>query len=200
VAGKKLLNPKTYPLVVAKLAELDSIQDLERERSAREVQAYIHAVLFIEPTKWFDPGYDGGWLIDKEKYRELPKEVSRLIEEIRVEKVTKRNEVIVERYWIRLVSKADAMKLAAKYALIPPAERSEVTHVHVNWGDMYQKSEIIDPVDVAKRDEQNAREASKQQLLLPSPTTSAVGGPAVATPDQVGQSSAEHAHTPPSPE
>jgi hypothetical protein len=98
-------------------------------RKADDVLRYIHAAMFFCPADHFDPGGKGGWLISQEGYRNLPPEIRCLVDEMEMRTV-KTPAGSVSTLWVRFVSKATAMTLAAKHQL---GEKVAVTQTHPWW-------------------------------------------------------------------
>lgn len=132
VAGSKLLNARKYPLVVAEVQRAMARKELVAEKKADDVLRYIHTAMFFCPADYFDPGGNGGWLIDREDYRALPSAIKCLVEEMECIHLTSRDGTTTTRLWVRFVSKATAMTLAAKHQL----GEKVVVHQGVDWDSL----------------------------------------------------------------
>lgn len=117
--GIKFLDPDRYPLVVARVAELREKRDRLCGLDGAGVLRYTHEAMTVCLVDYFEPGGDGGWLIDVEGFRRLPREVKQLIEEVEIRSVEVGNSRVTK-VWCRTVSKALALGIAAKYQLVPP--------------------------------------------------------------------------------
>jgi hypothetical protein len=132
VAAAKLLNPTRYPLVAVEVRTAMPRKELAAERKADDILRYIHNATFFSPADYFDPGGKGGWLISQEAYRELPPEIRCLIEEVELRTVETESGT-THKLWVRFVSKAQAMALAAKHQL---GEKIHATVTQVaSWDD-----------------------------------------------------------------
>ena len=129
VASAKLLNPDKFPLVARAVREAIARKELVAERKADDVLRYIHAAMFFCPGDYFDPGGKGGWLISQESHRNLPPQIKCLIEEMETRTV-ETEEGTTHTLWVRFVSKATAMTLAAKHQL---GEKIAVTTNSLSW-------------------------------------------------------------------
>lgn len=123
VAASKLLNKDLNPLVHAAIGKALHDKEKRAKYSADDILAYIHSAIFVNPFRYFEPGDNGGWLIDPKKFKELPDELGRLIEECELREIETEHSVI-KKYWIKLVSKTAMVGLAAKHQL---TEHLEIT-------------------------------------------------------------------------
>jgi hypothetical protein len=177
VAAAKLLNPDCYPLVVAEVKKALARKELVAERKADDVLRYIHAAMFFCPADYFDPGGRGGWLISQEDYRNLPPEIRCLVEEMELRTV-KTPAGSVSTLWVRFVSKATAMTLAAKHQL---GEKVSVTR-HPWWevlANGIPDGPVEDAIElkIASILERSASEAPVNRLgYVPSANGNGAGG------------------------
>ncbi|MFL5909277.1 MAG: terminase small subunit [Gaiellaceae bacterium] len=146
VAAAKLLNAGKYPLVAAEVRKALARKELEAERKADDVLRYIHTAMWFCPADYFDPGGNGGWLISREDYRELPPAIKCLVEEMELRTVrTKRGTASM--LWVRFVSKSKAMTLAAKHQLGQKVNMHQT--VTLDWDALCGASgaDATDPVE-----------------------------------------------------
>jgi len=120
-------------------------QELRLAKSAEDIKQYIQTVMFFQPLQFFKPGDHGGWLIEEDKWDELPSYIGSLIEEIErrsirvVEEDGKKKKVTEKSViWVKLVSKTQAMTLAAKVQL---GEKVNVTNLNIDWEDLARRGE-----------------------------------------------------------
>lgn len=150
--GCQWLDENRFPGVAGELRRLTQQAELRAVRKADEVLQYIHTAMWFNPTDYFLPGdASGGWLIDPDKLRELPDEVKRLVEEVRMvrkEVETDSGKTTTTMAWVRLVSKAKAMELAAKHQL---GEKVNVTTVNVPWDEIASPPRITPAQMVEER-------------------------------------------------
>ena len=150
--GATWLNPVKHPGVAVELARLNQLKEMKALRKADEVLQYIHAAMWVNPTDYFMPGgIDGGWLIEPEKLRELPDDVKRLIEEVRIVKreiETDSGMITTTVANVRLVSKGKAMELAARHQL---AEKIEITKVNIPWEEIAKPPRITPAQAIEER-------------------------------------------------
>jgi len=159
--GCVLMNENLNPLVVLKIREGLAELEAEAKLEAKDVLAYIHSVMTFQPLLFFRPGPDG-WETTEEEFKNLPKEVHRLVENVTVkhkQTTDSTGEDVIETiYSVSIVSKATAMALAAKHQL---GEINHNVHHVVNWNDLARRRSKPDLVEQAIAD--------VERLALPAP-------------------------------
>ncbi len=147
VAGAKLCNPAQYP-EVARAVE----RALERRKSAGiktsdDVLRYIHTTMFFNPLRFFEPADGGGWMIDEERWAELPDEIGCLIESVELRTRTEEalaGTVQTRKVWVKMVSKTQAMMLAARHQL---GDKHAVTvgaaTNGIDWDDLARRGSMV---------------------------------------------------------
>lgn len=142
VAASRLLNGKRYPKVTASIDSHLAVIEERAVKSSEDVLRYIHDAMFFEPLRFFEPGDNGGWLVSKDKYASLPPEIGCLIESVERRIIKLKDGTTIEKLWVKLVSKATAMALAAKHQLGEKHEIKGQVNV-VNW-DVYTQPDVPD--------------------------------------------------------
>jgi phage terminase small subunit len=79
--GKQLLDPKIFPLVARAVEKALALRESLAEHKSDEVLRLLQTGAFLDYREWFLPGCikDETWKITEEGYKELPKEILRLI-------------------------------------------------------------------------------------------------------------------------
>jgi hypothetical protein len=156
--GSQLCNPKLYPVVAA---AIEKAMAERRERlkkplmEAEETLNWIQRVMEFNPMDFFEPGGKGGayglqgWLMSEEQYKNLPREIGQMIEEIeRRETVVGKGPMAktIVKYWVKLVSKTAMAQLAAKCQLGEKINQS--TTVKFDWDSLHKKMEEGEKDDI----------------------------------------------------
>jgi len=136
-AACQLLDATRFPLVARAVKAALAEKELRAERKADDILRYIHVAMYCEPLRFFEPGDNGGWLIDEDKLDQLPSHIGCLIEEVERRSIKigeGENAHESTKLWVKLVSKTSAMTLAPKHQL---GERAVTTNL--NWDILLTK-------------------------------------------------------------
>lgn len=122
VAANRLLDPKRCPLVYKAAQYAIAEEERHAKRSADDIRAYLCNILFFRPADYADPGEDGGWFMDPDKYDQLPGDVKHLIESCEKKEFCRYNsdgQVVMRdvRLYIKFVAKTKALELLSKHLL-----------------------------------------------------------------------------------
>jgi len=152
-----------HPKVAAALEKERSLLLLRARKSADDIVEYLQIAMYFVPSRYFQPGGRGGWMIDEDNYRNLPDEIGRLIEEVetRHRRVTLPDGTEIDRlhFWVKFVSKTKVTAMMSKYLL-------GVRHTLVpdqSWFDGMMKRSEQTEADVIE---------NKIQQRLPVPVSS----------------------------
>ena len=116
---------------------------LERlELKADDVLEYLRFALFFNPLDYFFPTEDGKWTITSLK--DLPKEVGRLIDKMKVKERTALDGSVTVTFEIELVSKATSLSLAMKHVGVD-GEKPPVL-LNIDWDSLCQRGQVLDVV------------------------------------------------------
>jgi hypothetical protein len=144
-------------------------RNLRAKKSADDILEYLQVAMYFVPSRYFQPGDRGGWLIDEKNYKELPEEIGRIIEEVEVRsKEVKRpdgTEATYTRFWVKFISKTKVAQMVAKFMLgtkllVKPDD---------SWFDqMMQRSKVSDADQIEGQ--------IQQRLSLPAPGGNGTNG------------------------
>jgi hypothetical protein len=163
-----LQDERKYPLVVRAIREARARKELAAERKADDILRYLHTAMYFCPADYFDPGGNGGWLINRENYRNLPPEIKCLVEEMETRTIKTRAGT-VHMLWVRFVSKSTAMTLAAKQQL---GDKIHTTFTPaIDWARLWNgpSSYEVDPVEERIRQVELLNPDTRP--MLPPPAT-----------------------------
>lgn len=126
-----------------------------REREERcllkadDVLNYLRAGLFFNPLRLFQPTKDGKWLIQDPN--DLPEEVGRLIEKMKVKVVEREDGSTESVFEIELISKATLLPLAMKHLGIDGTHKVDLQgKISVDWDSLYDRPAIdVDSIEQA---------------------------------------------------
>lgn len=145
--GSQLLNHSKYKHVQKLIEKKRAERSARMEKKGEDILRYIHTLMFFQPLQYFSPGDRGTWLISEEGLRNLPPEIGCLIEEVELVEIES-DAGTMRKARVRLMSKTQAMTLAAKHQL---GEKVNATHLHVNWDELFgatnSPTNSVDPVE-----------------------------------------------------
>lgn len=133
VVASNWMNPRKYPLVVARIEELREAKVEDALMTGADVLRFAHTTMLACFTDYFQPGPRGWWVCRREDYMKIPVNIKRLIEEMEVRSYT--NPITgetEETLRVKFVSKSAMALLAAKYQL---TEKHQHTVVNIDWSD-----------------------------------------------------------------
>lgn len=146
VAAAKLLK---NPAVKKYLISLKQRQEKETVKTAADALNYIQGIVYMNPAKFFSPGDDGGWLLDKKQWENLPDEVGQYIEEVE-ERVIETETSTKTFYWVKLVKKSVMVELLAKHHNLFEKDREAgAPKLVLDLSMLYQPGVPVDPLKVA---------------------------------------------------
>jgi hypothetical protein len=146
-AGAKLINPEYHPFVAAAVGRALERRKGSGIKTADEVLKYIHCTMFFNPLHFFEPGDQGGWLVDESKWSSIPPEIGCLIESVELRTVTVETLagcVTSRKVWVKLVSKTQAMMLAARHQLGDKHAITVAAAAGVDWDDLARRGSMVD--------------------------------------------------------
>lgn len=106
-------QPAVQAAIKAKLLEEGQYSALKAEY----IRDYVFHLLEFCPTDYFDLAPDGSWVVTPEKFAQVPRKVKRYVQSVEVRRYGNEQQCVV-----KFVSKADALRLAAKYTLVEKVE------------------------------------------------------------------------------
>lgn len=130
----KDLNPDVHKAVGAALYRLS----LVAEMSAVELRQHIDKAIRLNPFRFFEPGDNGGWLIDEKKLDEIPDEIGQMVKECEKRTIELPDGTTVSKFWVKLVDKDKMIELSAKYKfsehhtinVAPAPDWNQLTEAH----------------------------------------------------------------------
>jgi len=116
------------PAIQAFLGKIKRKREERTELSSDDIWRYLHRVLFYNPLSLFKVDSDG-WTIENPD--DIPEEIGQLIEKMEFKSRTDTDGNVTNTFQVELVSKATALSIAAKHAL--------VQHVKIKLGFPFEK-------------------------------------------------------------
>jgi len=131
-ASVRLMKKRDVKLV---LASARKQREQRVEVSADDIVNYLHTALFFNPTHLFLACDEGsGWMI--RDLKDIPEKYGRLIDGIESKTVHTREDEEVTYFKIKLISKAEVLKLAMKHAGLLETKVRVEGNITLNWADM----------------------------------------------------------------
>jgi len=150
-AGYKYPSPSAGKLMKNKFVQKAlsrAIKEREKkcELKSDDVLEYLRQALFFNPLKYFVRGSNGNQRIVIEP-DEIPEEIGRLIEEIKIKTITNKEGEQETTVDLKLVGKGNTLQLAMKHLGLLSAEKLDVKH-SIDWEPLYESEENGEVIDV----------------------------------------------------
>jgi phage terminase small subunit len=140
-ASGLLKDPRIQALLGKEMREREERCQLK----ADDVLNFLRSGLFFNPLRLFKPTKDGKWLIENPD--DLPEEVGRLIEEMKVKVVEHEDGTFTSMFEIKLVSKATLLTMAMKHLNLDGTRKVEVAaKLGLDWDALSGRDSDEDPI------------------------------------------------------